>query len=256
MLLTTFHTRTALPIQAANPFGKGSRAPSTIAYVLTDDEQLGEDVCAIIRANGAGAQCFRTSSSYLVHERPEMASCLLIDRRPSAMPERDFQRLLASTDAPPVILLSDSRDIPSCVRAIKDGAHDFLTLPLVTSHLVETIGTAFTKDRDTLAMRREHQDLRNRWRSLTSREAEVMRYVVGGFLNKQTASELRITENTVQVHRGRVMRKMRADSFAALVRMSLKLADWGENSLLPTTTDRPWDHSSALHAAGFAASCS
>src|SRR6187397_583123 len=96
------------------------------------------------------------------------------------------------------LVLSDDGDIPFCVRAIKEGAHDFPTLPLTTSRLLDAMNAAFQKDRANLVVRQENEALRNRWRSLTSREAEVMRHVVGGFLNKQTAAELRITENTVQ----------------------------------------------------------
>lgn len=148
---------------------------------------------------------------------------------------------------PPTIVLSEAGDIPSCVRAIRGGAHDFLTLPLMAPHLIESIRTAFEKDEQVIAIRRENDSLRRRWKSLTSREAEVMRYVVDGFLNKQTASELSITENTVQVHRGRVMRKMGADSFAALVRMSLKLAEWGESSMLCGTRSSIWGHGATIH---------
>ena len=210
-----------------------------IAYLVTNDEQLGCDLSEAIEFCGIRAEWFRSGSEYLSCNRPEIASCLLISQQLSDMSGRDFQRLLAPTFSPPIIFLSDHGDIPACVRAIKEGAHDFLTLPLITPHLLDAMEAAFKKDEAALVLRQQSGDLRNRWRSLTPREAEVMRYVVGGFLNKQTASELRITENTVQVHRGRVMRKMRADSFAALVRMSLQLAECGEKTLLHSAAKRP-----------------
>jgi FixJ family two-component response regulator len=144
----------------------------------------------------------------------------------------ELQRRLAHTFSPPIIFLSTDGDIPSCARAIKEGALDFLTLPSITSRLVRAMEAAFRRHASTLRFWGEHEALRRRWLSLTSREAEVMRYVVDGFLNKQTAGELRIAENTVQVHRGRVMKKMRADSLASLVCMALRLDECGEPSLL------------------------
>ena len=241
MLEITFPTRGSYPTQPSNRIGRESQNSSMVAYIVTDDENLGTDVASAIEARGIRAKWFKSALEYLVYNRPEGPSCLFISRGLLDPPGLDLKRMLAYNGNPPVIVLSDGGDIPSCVRAIKEGAHDFLTLPLIPSHLMDAMNAAFQKDREALVMRRKKDDLRSRWRSLTSREAEVMRYVVGGFLNKQTAAELGITENTVQVHRGRLMKKMQADSFAALVRMALKLADWGENSLL----DARADHDSA-----------
>ena len=204
-------------------------------YVLSDDPKLHREIHAVVEASDVQTFWFRSASLYLAHQRSSSSSCLLVSPRLSDRCEVDLQRVLAGIFAPPVILLFADRDIASCVRAIKDGAHDVLTLPLIKDRFLDAIRTAFEVDRQNLLLRDESERLRSRWHSLTSREAEVMRYVVGGFLNKQTAAELRIAENTVQVHRGRVMRKMGADSFAELVRLSLKLAQWGEHSLLQTT---------------------
>ena len=234
MLSSTLQTRSYVANQSVNWIGAGARDLSQIAYVVIDDELLGQDVSTIIQSQGVRAQRFRSASAYLACKRPDVASCLFIGRSLSDMSGLDLQRTLACTVTPPIIFLSDDGDIPSCVRAIKEGAHDYLTLPVISSHLLMVMQSAFRKEQATIALRREEEDLRKRWRSLTSREAEVMRYVVGGFLNKQTAYELRVAENTIQVHRGRVMRKMRADSFASLVCMSLRLAERGENALLRT----------------------
>jgi DNA-binding CsgD family transcriptional regulator len=122
---------------------------------------------------------------------------------------------------------------------MKAGALDFLALPFVDAHLLDVMETAFKKDNAASAATLQEEELYRRWRSLTSREAEVMRYVVAGFLNKQTAGELNIAENTVQVHRGRIMRKMHADSFAALVRMSLRLEGRKEPISVPRTQTSP-----------------
>jgi FixJ family two-component response regulator len=224
----------------AAPFTRigGERCDSSrIAYIVTDDEQLVVHVSGMIGNVGIQIKCFRSPPEYFGYKRPAVASCLLISRRISDMSGFDLQCKLQLATCPPIIFLSDVGDISLGVRAIKEGAHDFLTIPVITSQLLETMEAAFNKDRAAIVMRQKDEDLLCRWRSLTRREAETMRYAVGGFLNKQTAAELRITENTVQVHRGRVMRKMRADSFASLVRMSLRLADRGEYSLLRAAVD-------------------
>jgi len=131
--------------------------------------------------------------------------------------------------------------------AIKEGAHDFLTLPIVTPHLFKAIESAFKKDGATLVLREQSLDLRNRWQSphlQGSRGDALCRW---RFLNKQTAPELSISENTVQVHRGRVMRKMRTESFAALVRMSLQLVECRERMLLHTSAEQAWELPLAFH---------
>jgi FixJ family two-component response regulator len=221
-------------------------APFTrIAYIVTDDEHLVAYVRGMVSGPGIQVKWFQSASGYLGYSRPVVASCLLVSsRRISGMSGLDVQRKLGPRMCPPIIFLSEDENLSLCVRAIKEGAHDFLKIPLITSQLLETMEAAFNKDRAAIAMRQKDEDLLRRWRSLTRREAEVMRYAVAGFLNKQTAGELGIAENTVQVHRGRVMRKMCADSFAALVRMSLRLADRGEYSHLhaaadPTQENRP-----------------
>jgi FixJ family two-component response regulator len=211
--------------------------PSRIAYVVSDDEQLAGCIRSMTEGSGIHLKWFQSASGYFAYTRPVVASCLFISRRMSDMSGLDFQRELAPTMSPPIIFLSDDWDISLCVRAIRQGAYDFLNLPLIASQLLGTLESAFRKDEAAIAVRQEDEDLLRRWRSLTSREAEVMRYAVAGFLNKQTAGELRIAENTVQVHRGRVMRKMCANSFAALVRMSIRLAEHGEYSMLHLVTD-------------------
>jgi FixJ family two-component response regulator len=238
MLSSTLQTHSYEANRSVNRIGTRASDLSSIAYVVTDDELLGHEVCGIVRSQGVRVQRFRSASAYLGCERPEVASCLFISRSLSDMSGLDLQRTLACTVSPPIIFLSDDGDIPSCVRAIKEGAHDYLTLPVIDSRLLMAMQSAFSKEQAAIALRGKEQDLRNRWRSLTPREAEVMRYVVGGFLNKQTAYELRVAENTVQVHRGRVMRKMRADSFASLVCMSLRLAERGEHVFLSTSDEQ------------------
>jgi len=232
MRLDTFQPRTLSRATAFARIGSESCEPCRIAYIVTDDEQLVVHMSDMVERAGIQMKWFRSASEYLGYERPIVASCLLISRKISDVSGLDLQRKLGPTMCPPIIFLSDEGDISLCVRAIKEGAYDFLTIPAISSRLLETMEAAFTKDRAAIIMRRKDEELLRRWRSLTRRETEVMRYTVAGFLNKQTAGDLGIAENTVQVHRGRVMRKMCADSLAALVRMSVRLADRGENSLL------------------------
>jgi FixJ family two-component response regulator len=220
--------------------------PCRIAYIVTGDEQLVVHLSGMIEGTGIQIKWFQSASEYLVHQRPMVATCLLISRRISDMSGLDLQRKLEPAMRPPTIFLSEDGDISVGVRAIKEGAHDVLTIPVTASQLLETMEAAFNKDQAAMVMRENDEALLRRWRSLTRREAEVMRYAVAGFLNKQTAAELSITENTVQVHRGRVMRKMRADSFAALVRMALRLADRGEYSLFHAAADPSQERRSLL----------
>jgi len=239
MFQSAIQTRASRAPRSISQIDRKASEGSRVAYVLSDDPKLHHEVHAVVHASDVQTCWFRSASRYLAHRRSASSSCILASPRLSDMCGFELQRVLTGTFAPPIILLSDDRDIPSCVRAIKDGAHDVLTLPLIKEHLLHAMLSAFEIDRRNLLLRDENEKLRGRWRSLTSREAEVMRYAVDGFLNKQTAAELRIAENTVQVHRGRVMRKMGADSFAELVRFSLKLAQWGENSLLHTPALKP-----------------
>jgi FixJ family two-component response regulator len=223
--------------QMQSTFRRPGEAPrrSRMVYVACDDEQICADVRSALNGHNVLMRCFRSGFEYLACERSRTESCLLIGGHLADMSGLELQRMVAQTQGPPVIFLSDQGDLPSCVRAMKAGALDFFAIPFVDTHLLDVMEAAFKKDRAALAAKLQEEELYRRWRSLTSREAEVMRYVVAGFLNKQTAGELNIAENTVQVHRGRVMRKMQADSFAALVRMSLQLESRKESVSLART---------------------
>jgi FixJ family two-component response regulator len=133
------------------------------------------------------------------------------------------QELIASKTTIPVIFITGRGDIPSTVTAMKGGAMDFLTKPIDESALLAGIERGLDQDRKVRRMAFEHESLLVRYRSLTPREQQVLPLLVRGLLNKQAAGELGITEYTVQIHRGHIMRKMQADSFATLVKLASKL---------------------------------
>ena len=250
MLLSTVPTHTALLPHSRDRIGPRSHESSRTAYIVTDNQRLGIDLETALDTYGVEARWFRSASAFLAYKQPDVLSCLLIGQTLLDMSGLDLQRRLAHIFSPPIIFLSDDGDIPSCVRAIKEGALDCLALPLVPSRFTQAMETAFNRHASALTIRRDNEILRNRWHSLTSREAEVMRYVVEGFLNKQTAGELGIAENTVQVHRGRVMKKMRADSLASLVCMALRLVECDEPSLLQGFHQNPGDLGILYHSTG------
>lgn len=192
--------------------------------MVIEDMRVSRALEAALESYGIGTVSLNTIEEYAAYACADVTSCLLLSEESAGMDFCVLPRLLQNRDFPPIILLTSNGDVPSCVRALRNGAHDYLTLPLMTSRLHQAVESAFDKDQTVRAHRQVAAELRSRWESLTAREAEIMHYTVRGFLNKQTAAELNITENTVQVHRGRVMRKMHAASLAELVCMSLKLS--------------------------------
>ena len=235
MLAHVLDTRISFPLRAIHP----ERKPLTPTVIIaTDDERISAAMAPILCGSGTEVLRFKSASAYFAYGRPHTPWCVLLGNRLADMSGLEFQRMLAGNSAPPIIFLSADGDIPSCVQAIRHGADDYLALPVNHLDLATAMKRAFERGQSLLAMRQEDDNLRGRWNSLTSREAEIMRYVVDGFLNKQTAAELNISENTVQVHRGRIMRKMRANSFASLVRMSLRLAACGEATSFDGTSRR------------------
>ncbi|WP_052200906.1 response regulator transcription factor [Terriglobus sp. TAA 43] len=211
------------------------RDTAKVAYVITDNDDLVDHISELLDQHRILTKFFRSASNYLAYQRPPVTSCVLINRSLSDLSGMDLESMLKTT-SPPIVFLSNSREIPDCVQAIKKGAQDFLTMPLDSLRLLDALEGAFQKDKFSRIVRLEQEALLNRWRSLSRREAEVVRYAVRGFLNKQTAAEMNIAENTVQVHRGRAMQKMSAASFADLVRMTLKLDAYGETSFVYSDT--------------------
>ena len=195
-----------------------------VVFVVDDDASVREALQRLVRSAGLRVEAFASAEEFLNRARTEGPSCLVLDVRLPELSGLDLQRRMVDTNNEmPIVFITGHGDIPTTVRAMKAGAVEFLTKPLVEGDVLESIRLAIARDRAVRDHYAETAALRARYASLTPREEEVMAWVVSGLLNKQIAGELGISEETVKVHRGHVMRKMGADSLAALVRMSERL---------------------------------
>ena len=195
-----------------------------IVFVVDDDPSVREALARLIRSAGLRVEAFASAEEFLNRPRADAPSCLVLDVRLPDLSGLDLQRrMVEANNEIPIIFITGHGDIPMTVRAMKAGAIEFLTKPLVEGDVLESIRQAIARDRAVRDHHAESGELRARNASLTPREQEVMAWVVSGLLNKQIAGELGISEETVKVHRGHVMRKMKADSLADLVRMSERL---------------------------------
>ena len=198
--------------------------PSRTVYVVDDDASVRKSFGRLLRTAGYQVETFASADEFLSHPLSIEPGCLLLDLK---MPGRNGlelqEALVAARKAIPIIFVTGHGDVSTSVRAMKGGAVDFLTKPYSAEDLLEAVERAMAKDKRDRRERAQLTDLESRARALTPREAEVLRLVVRGLLNKQVAAQLGISEKTVKVHRARVMQKMRADSMADLVRMAGRL---------------------------------
>jgi FixJ family two-component response regulator len=199
------------------------RSHDCIVYVVDDDARVRESLLELFASRHVQSVTFGSATEYVAFTKPDLPACLLLDVDLPDINGLDFQRQLRDADHPPIVFITGHGDIPSSVRAIKDGAVDFLLKPFSEKDLTSAIDAAVARDRQARLERVERAQLQQRYASLTSRETQVLPLVVSGFLNKQAAGELGISEVTLQVHRGRIMQKMAAASFADLVRMAGQL---------------------------------
>jgi FixJ family two-component response regulator len=205
--------------------GRPGNAAAGRVYVVDDDAEVLRSVSRLLRSAGYETAAYASAQEFLRELSPDAAGCVVLDL---SMPDVDglaVQReLSARGGALPVIFVSGRGDVPRSVSAMKEGALDFLTKPVKSAALLAAVEKALLQSHERRAARRELDELGHRLETLTLREREVLEGVVAGMLNKQIAARLGIAEQTVKVHRARVMEKMSASSVAELVRLADRLA--------------------------------
>jgi FixJ family two-component response regulator len=205
-------------------------SPSDVVYLVDDDPFLREELSRGLSASGTVVKAFSSTTEYLAFSGEDAAACVIINIQLPDLSRLELQSHLAVKAMRPVIFISEPCGVASAVCAMKAGALDFLTKPVDLPALLAAIRTGLAEDRRFRERKAEVAELKARFCLLTPREREVLPLVIGGFLNKQAASILGISEVTLQIHRSQVMRKMRAESLASLVRMAMKLRipHWSE----------------------------
>jgi FixJ family two-component response regulator len=195
----------------------------SIVFVVDDDVSVRNSLTLFIEAADWHPETFSTAREFLSRERVLAPSCLLLDVNLPDLGGLDLQKLLADRSHMPIIFISGCADVPITARAMKAGALEFLTKPLVNELLEAAIQEALDRSRAELRQAAVMHTLRDSYETLSRREKEVMALVVSGRLNKQVGGELGISEITVKAHRGKLMRKMRARTLPDLVRMAARL---------------------------------
>lgn len=195
-----------------------------IVYIVDDDPAVLESLDSLLRSAGLHAALFGSIEAFLAANRPDIPGCLVLDVRLPGRSGLDFHRELDKLGIHlPVVFITGHGDVPMSVRAMRDGAIDFLTKPFRYDELLDAIDRGLQRDRLNRSDRAVVAGLRSRFETLTPREQEIMGLVVEGMLNKVAAARLGLSEITVKVHRAQVMRKMDARSLVDLVRMAGKL---------------------------------
>ena len=215
-------------MSASSAPGQSKSSPKShatpIVFVVDDDISVRESLELLIRSEGWQPETFESAQEFLAHPRALVPSCLVLDVSLPGLNGLELQKRVAveRTDMP-IIFITGYGDVPMTVQAMKAGAAEFLTKPFGDDMLLSAIRHALDRSHSALGRETEMQVLRDCYASLTRREREVMTLVVSGLLNKQVGGELGISEITVKAHRGQVMQKMKADSFADLVKKAARL---------------------------------
>ncbi|MGA0563517.1 response regulator transcription factor [Ancylobacter sp. VNQ12] len=196
-------------------------AAEPLVIVVDDDASLRDALSSLFRSVGLQVQLFASAAELLAARLPEAPRCLVLDIRLPGVSGLDFQGQLARSDIDmPIIFMTGHGDIPMTVRAMKAGAVDFLTKPFRDQDMLDAVATAIQIDRERRNSLKAVSDVQGLYETLTAREKQVMTLVTSGLMNKQVAAEVGLSEITVKIHRGHVMRKMGVRTLADLVRMA------------------------------------
>ncbi len=192
--------------------------PQPTVFIIDDDEAVRDQLSFTVRSVGLEVQTYSTAEEYLAAFDDSIPGCLVLDVRLTGMSGLDlYRRLTEEEQSPPVILITGHGDIPMAIDAIRAGVVDFLEKPFREQQLLDAIRKAIEQDANTRRGRAEAAEYRRRLASLTTREAEVLKFLVKGMTNKAVASELGISHKTVETHRTRIMAKLHAETTVDLV---------------------------------------
>ncbi|MBN1919355.1 MAG: response regulator transcription factor [Verrucomicrobia bacterium] len=195
--------------------------PGGVVFIVDDDVSVRKALERLVRSAGLDAIALPSATDFLELDLPERPCCLVLDVRMPGLSGLGLQdQMRARKLELPIIFITGHGDVPMTVRAMKAGAVDFLQKPVDDGVLLDTISSALKRHAESLTASAELEDIHGHLELLTPRERQVLGYLITGMLNKQIASELRITEKTVKVHRARVLSKMGVVSIAELVRLS------------------------------------
>ncbi len=198
--------------------------PEAVVFVIDDDPLIRDSLRQLIKSVGLQVDTFSSAEAFLEAELPDSPGCLVLDIRMPGLSGLDLQdELIKRRKSTPIIFITGHGTVPMSVRAMKAGAIDFLAKPFEDQELLDLIHHAIIQDRQTRKEMIEINEIEQRITTLTSREHEILVFVISGMLNREIAHDLKMSENTVKTHRARIMRKMAADTLVDLVRVTEKV---------------------------------